>query len=421
MGYVYVHTRWGFKNNSGLLSEKNQGLADEMGFPKLRVLLAGAVIFTGACSFDEDLWPSLSASEPSTKTTTETAQPEAASPQTASAQDAASQQTAVLAANQPALGSTKFVPTGVTPGDATGTFVGKKVQELRDELQKLQSSILQHNEQLQSVRSRIVESSQQYHGTIAAVKSRLQVGTTRGNPVLVQQFNTAQQDLNRLSQDIGEMNKLSTGVASDSTLASFLTESVRAAFKVSGAVDEDHRQLAILEDEVDQTVVLIDRLHREVTEDVRRQSTWIGAEQRNLVQISAGIRQGESLGSSLLDAAVTGRGPSANQVAAPADTSGRRPLVVIRFDRPNVPYQQALYTAVSRALETHPAAVFDLVAVAPSAGGAARVAINTNKAKRHAEDVKRSLVEMGLPPTRVAVSAKTLAAAKTNEVHLYVR
>ncbi|MEQ9684346.1 MAG: hypothetical protein RLO49_16730, partial [Rhodospirillales bacterium] len=71
--------------------------------------------------------------------------------------------------------------------------------------------------------------------------------------------------------------------------------------------------------------------------------------------------------------------------------------------------------------ETHPAAVFDLVAVAPSAGGAARVAINTNKAKRHAEDVKRSLVEMGLPPTRVAVSAKTLAAAKTNEVHLYVR
>ena len=387
-----------------------------MGLPKLRVLLAGAVVFTGACSFDEDLWPSLSASEPSGKPAAQAAQPAAAP-----APSAAPQQVAATATSQPALGSSSFVPAGVTHGDATGTFVGKKVQELRNELQKLQSSILQHNEQLQSVRSRIVESSQQYHGTIAAVKSRLQVGTTRGNPVLVQQFNTAQQDLNRLSQDIGEMNKLSTGVASDSTLASFLTESVRAAYKVSGAVDEDHRQLAILEDEVDQTVVLIDRLHREVTEDVRRQSTWIGAEQRNLVQISAGIRQGESLGSSLLDAAVTGRGQGASQVAAPADTAGRRPLVVIRFDRPNVPYQQALYTAVSRALESHPTAVFDLVAVAPSAGGSARVAINTNKAKRHAEDVKRSLVEMGLPPTRVAVSSKTLGAAKTNEVHLYVR
>lgn len=392
-----------------------------MGFPKLRVLLAGAVFFTGACSFDEDLWPSLNASDPAGQPTTEAAQPAAAAESAAGNQTAAPAPSPADLGNQPALGQTSFVPAGVTPGDVTGTFVGKKVQELRSELQKLQSSILQHNEQLQGLRSRIVESSQQYHGTIAAVKSRLQVGTTRGNPVLVQQFNTAQQDLNRLSQDIGEMNKLSTGVASDSTLASFLTESVRAAFKVSGAVDEDHRQLAILEDEVDQTVVLIDRLHREVTEDVRRQSSWIGAEQRNLVQISAGIRQGESLGSSLLDAAVTGRGQGANQVASPADTTGRRPLVVIRFDRPNVPYQQALYTAVSRALETHPTAVFDLVAVAPSAGGSARVAINTNKAKRHAEDVKRSLVEMGLPPTRVAVSSKTLAAAKTNEVHLYVR
>ncbi|MEQ9586860.1 MAG: hypothetical protein RJS97_02765, partial [Parvibaculaceae bacterium] len=87
-----------------------------MSFPKLRVLLAGAVIFTGACSFDEDLWPSFNASEPAAKTTTETAQPAAASPQTASAQGAATQQAPALAANQPALGSTKFVPTGVTPG-----------------------------------------------------------------------------------------------------------------------------------------------------------------------------------------------------------------------------------------------------------------------------------------------------------------
>ncbi len=386
--------------------------------------MAGAVLVTGACSFDEDLWPSLSASDPAAQPAQQAEAAPAQGTETAAASGAApAVQSAAQAqtTGQPALGSTSFEPAGVTPGTTTGTFVGKKVEELRDELRKLQSSIMQHNDQLQGVRSRIVENSQKYHGTVAAVKSRLQVGTTRGNPVLVQQFNTAQQDLNRLSQDVGEMNKLSTGVASDSTLASFLTESVRAAFKVSGAVDEDHRQLAILEDEVDRTVVLIDRLHREVTEDVRRQSSWIGAEQRNLVQISAGIRQGESLGASLLDAAVTGRGGGANQVAGPANTQGRRPLVVIRFDRPNVPYQQALYSAVSRALESHPTAVFDLVAVAPSAGGTARVAINTNKAKRHAEDVKRSLVEMGLPPTRVAVSSRTMGAAKTNEVHLYVR
>ena len=390
-----------------------------MAFPRLRLLVVGAVLMTGACSFDSDMWPSLNASDPSGKSATEApAEASASAMKTETAQAAA--QTA-MPANQPALGTSKFVPSGVTPGEPTGTFVGKKVEELRQELRKLQMSISQHNEQLQGIRARIVESSQKYHGTIAAVKSRLQVGTTRGNPVLVQQFNTAQQDLNRLSEDIAALNTLETGVASDSTLASFLTESVRAAYKVSGAVDEDHRQLAVLEDEVDRTVVLIDRLNREVTEDVRRQSTWIGAEQRNLVQISAGIRQGESLGSSLLDAAVTGRGMGPTASLQPVETAGRRPLVVIRFDRPNVPYQQALYTAVSRALESHPTAVFDLVAVSPAAGGAARVAINTNKAKRHAEDVMRSLVEMGLPPSRVAMSSKTLTSAKTNEVHIYVR
>ncbi|MBT4463318.1 MAG: hypothetical protein HOC60_01430, partial [Rhodospirillaceae bacterium] len=91
------------------------------------------------------------------------------------------------------------------------------------------------------------------------------------------------------------------------------------------------------------------------------------------------------------------------------------------FDRPNVPYQQALYAAVSRVLERRPGAIFDLVAVAPAVGGPARVALNSNKAQRFAEDVLRSLIDMGLPPSRVAMSGKTSGEAKNNEVHLYLR
>jgi len=72
-------------------------------------------------------------------------------------------------------------------------------------------------------------------------------------------------------------------------------------------------------------------------------------------------------------------------------------------------------------LERRPDAAFDLVAVAPASGGPARVALNSNKARRHAEDVLRSLTEMGLPPARVAVSAKTMGTANNNEVHLYLR
>ncbi|MDP7097946.1 MAG: hypothetical protein QF511_05420, partial [Rhodospirillales bacterium] len=157
----------------------------------------------------------------------------------------------------PQLGQTNFQPSGVTPGASTGTFVGKRVDELREELKKLQSAISQHNSGLQQLRAKMVQDSQRYHGTIAAVNSRLQVGTTPGNPILVRQYNSAQADLDRVSADIGEMNKLATAVAGDSTMSAYLSESTRAAFGVSGAIDDDHRQLAILEDEVNRTVVLI--------------------------------------------------------------------------------------------------------------------------------------------------------------------
>ena len=138
----------------------------------------------------------------------------------------------VTTGTQPPLGSTDFTPPGVTSGAPTGTFVGKKVVDLRSELTALQNDIGTHNRQLQELRAKMVQDSQRYHGTVAAVNARLQVGTTPGNPILVQQFNSALSDLDRLNNDIAEMNKLTTGVAADSTMSSFLAESTRAAFGV---------------------------------------------------------------------------------------------------------------------------------------------------------------------------------------------
>lgn len=388
-----------------------------------RSLLVGALILLPACSFTEDsLWPSLTADDPAggeTLTASAAEAPEAAAAAGVSAAQAAS--SAVVSA-QPALGTTTFVPTGVTDGQETGTFVGKKVVELRQELQRLQGQIAGHNGQLQQLRGKLVSNSQRYHGTIAAVNARLQVGTTPGNPILVQQFTSAQADLDRLSQDVASMNTLSGNIGNSSTMSAFLAESAKAAFSVSGAIDADHRQLAILEDEVNRTDVLIDRLLKEVSNDVRRQTNYVSTERANLNLLSTGIRSGEIYGGSLINIAMASSGAGAGVSAgAPINTAGKRPLIVIRFDRADVPYQQALYNSVSKVLEQRPNAVFDLVAVAPTSGGQARVSLNSNKARRHSENVLRSLIEMGLPPARIAVSARTMAQARTNEVHLYLR
>jgi hypothetical protein len=397
-----------------------------MAYRRYRFFLTGAVLLVSACSFNEDtLWPSLSGESPSAGETV-SSKPVTVAPAPVTSinngNSSLENNPSVLVTNtQPALGKTNFQPTGVTPGQNTGTFVGRKVIDMRSELGRLQGSISIHNTQLQSLRGKIVSNSQRYHGTIAAVNARLQVGTTPGNPILVQQFNSSQADLDRIHTDITEMNELANRVSNSSTMSSYLSESTRASFAVSGAVDEDHRQLAILEDEVSRTDVLVTRLLKEVSSDVRRQTNYVATERANLNLVSAAIRTGEIFGGSL---AIKGMATSiVNQstIATPLGTSGRRPLVVIRFDRNKIPFQQALYHAISRVLESRPSAIFDLVAVAPSAGGAARVALNSNKSRKHAEEVLQSLVEMGLPPARVAVSAKTMSNANSNEVHVYLR
>ena len=266
-----------------------------------------------------------------------------------------------------------------------------------------------------------MQDSQRYHGAVSAINARLQVGTTPGNPILIEQFNQALGNLDRISEDISQMNGLTSGVTADSTLAAFLAENTRAAFRLSGAVDEDHRQLAILEDEVNRTVVLIDRLLKELGEDIQRQTIYVSTERGNLNTLSASIKSGEMLGQSLANralGAVSRRSPG--QRLGSRSTIGRRPLVVIRFDRRDVAYEQALYNAVSRALERRPNATFELVAVAPAQGSTARIALNSTKARRNAENVMRSLREMGLPPQRTAISARTSRSAQTNEVHLFL-
>lgn len=379
---------------------------------KFRAIIVGAALLLPACSFSESaLWPSLTGEDPAGGG--ETSQPASNGQPSASATNGG-------LSPLPQLGTTNFQPVGVTPGQDTGTFVGRKVVELRSELQRLQDQVGQYNGELQQLRANMIGNSQSYHGTVAAVNSRLQVGTTPGNPILVQQFNSAQSALDTLNSDIAGMNKLATAVSGMSTMSSYLSESTRAAFGVSGAVDEDHRQLAVLQDEVDQTVVLIERLLNEVSEDIRRQSSYVASERSNLNTLAAGIKTGEIYGASLSNVAQAAQGPGPI-AGKPMDTSSRRPLVVIRFDRDQVPYQQALYNAVGRVLERRPDASFDLVAVAPASGGPARVALNSNKARRHAEEVLRSLTEMGLPPARVAVSSKTVTGASANEVHLYMR
>ena len=97
----------------------------------------------------------------------------------------------------------------------------------------------------------------------------------------------------------------------------------------------------------------------------------------------------------------------------PASFADKRPLVVIRFDKPDVAYEPALYQALSQALQRRPDATFDLVAVSPASGSPA-------VARTDADAVLKSMTSMGLPAERVAMATMSSPTATTPEVHIYV-
>lgn len=306
----------------------------------------------------------------------------------------------------------------------TGTFVGAKVAQQRSELENLKVSVNSRRIQFEQVRNTARQNSQGYFATIAAVTARLRIGTTPGNPVLVSQWNAAQSELDRMLTDIAALNTLGNQVAADSAMSSYLLESVRATYGLQGAVDEDHRQLALIEDEVNRNVVLIDRLLAGLRDTIGRYTDYVNAERRNLTALSLAIKNGEYLGPSLANRNENYSNAGRVQTAAMEPQSliaDRRPLVVIRFDRANVEFKQALYAAISTALERRPQTTFDLVAVAPNMGSPADVALASNASKRHAETVLQALGEMGLPNSRVTLSSTTSPSVQTNEVHIYVR
>jgi hypothetical protein len=96
------------------------------------------------------------------------------------------------------------------------------------------------------------------------------------------------------------------------------------------------------------------------------------------------------------------------------------PYIVIRFDRRHVTYEDALYSALSRAFERYPAAAFDIVLAMPPLEAGARVDEATARGERHIEEVVLLMTDMGMPPERVRVGATTDAAAEVDEIRIFV-
>jgi len=307
------------------------------------------------------------------------------------------------------------------------TVVTRKAIELNHDLEQLQEGVENSSSQLRRLQAKHEGGSAEYFAIVAGISAELQSGTTAGNPILIDRWNLAQSKLNALAQDEGALNVLAADLADQASRSTFLLNAVDSAFALSGAVKEDHKKLTAIQDGINQIVPVISRLLTKTNDEIARRTNYMRTERANLQALFLGISNGELYGESLTNNLYK-KATSEGQILKPGmdgkssdASSTRRPLVVIRFDRPNVNYEQPLYTAISQALEKYPMAKFDLVAVSNNDGNPAQIALSSAEARKNGEAVLRSLAQMGLPLERVHLSAATSKDVANSEVHLYIQ
>jgi hypothetical protein len=312
---------------------------------------------------------------------------------------------------QMAAADVQTSPVAPTQSKFGPTAVGQKATQFRADFEKLKTNTQTRAAQLETIRNQTVANVNSYHTLVGSIRSRLQMGSTPGNPELLAQWSQAQTQLTQIDSDIGVLNQLSAQVSGDAGTSSFLLENIRAAYSLSGALEEDHRQLRLLEDEVNQNAIVIDRALLSLNNEINRQQQYVTTERTSLVQLAADINTGQSY--PVAGARRMTPSPKAVSAVTPASFADKKPLVVIRFDKPDVAYEPALYQALSKALERRPDATFDLVAVTPKDGNAAA-------SRKDADTVFKSMTNMGLPAERVAMATMASNNNANPEVHIYV-
>jgi len=330
------------------------------------------------------------------------------------------------------------------------TIVGQRVKDINNQLVTLQTKTNRMAEQLRALQTKGRGNSAEYFANIATINTQLQTGTTPGNPRLVKRLATAQTNLDTLGKNISELNSLAVEIADTASKASFLLDSARSTYAVSGAVEEDHARLARLEDEVNNTIVIIERILNDVNDDITRTTAYLSTEQRNLRTLSLAVSNGNLYGKSLANypfsraqqspllqpASLSAQPapmvqPMAQQAPmmepprgsfGPSSSVGApKPLAKIRFDKPNVAFEQPIYVAVQNALEQYPDTRFELIAVHPTSGNPAQIAIESTRSRRNAERVLRTLTQMGVNLERIDLSYAPSNEAQSSEVHIFLR
>lgn len=98
-----------------------------------------------------------------------------------------------------------------------------------------------------------------------------------------------------------------------------------------------------------------------------------------------------------------------------------KPLVIIRFNQPRIYFEQQLYGAISKAIAAKPEVMFDLVSNVPATGDTGLDTKWQATARHNTQAVLKSMMDMGVPSSRMTTRAQPSRGVEFDEVHVFVR
>ena len=317
---------------------------------------------------------------------------------------------------EPQIPPSQYAPPPQNMPDTgpTGTFVGGKINQFRGDLVSIQTAISSHNNDYLRFKDLVDEQTTVYQGLSSAIRSRLQIGTTPGNPILVGQWNDAQRALEDIQNNVNNLQIVNNRVTADFALISHLKKAIGSSFFIAGAIDEDHNQLKVLRDDVERTKVLYDRLMGELDSRISREISILNDERQYMKNLAVDIEVGK-FGKNISSPPASQTNDTSNSVKS-APINYDNALVILKFDDTDLDYSTGLFETISSTLEQKPSAKFEIVAVSPTGG-----ASFAPKARERAATVFKQITEMGVPSERLSLTSSNSSTAQAEEVHIYIR
>lgn len=311
--------------------------------------------------------------------------------------------------------------------DVNDAYVQNSINILRTAGQDMDETLDSRNKRFAGHKEEIRSSARSYLDVIADIRATLQVGTTPGNPVLMEKLGVAASNMSSLSAEIEKLQDLSNLISKDMTQVSFLQRTVNNAMQLAGGTDEDHQNLDRIRIALDKKANDLVLMQGSVNSLIARQLGLQDIHRKEFNQLTQLIRKGvntHSVISRPLDAPAMTQTPGKpiKGVETPnLKVSAAAPLkpALFKMKPQERNFEQALYAVVSKAYAQDQNIEFKILGVAAVGSNVKATAANNKRARVAVDRLLEALVEIGVPASRVKTDTLADTTVQETEVRLY--